>query len=167
MGNSNIGSLPSVALVLGLVMSGFAGCNQQRYQPAEWRVAPRTSSAAVDEKSDENSTAPAAQRFGQLTPWLDSSVLPRDVASTPRWTTLPNRHGNTLPTRNGTTLANRFNTTLPLRNGITLPTGNRLIGNGTTLPNRSGILSPNRSGQTLPSRNGTTLPDRNGMTLPK
>ncbi len=167
MGDSIIGNLPSAALAMGLAMAGFAGCNQQRYQPAEWRAAPRASTTAVDEKLAGDSTMPAAQRFGQLTPWLDSSVLPRDVASTPRWTTLPNRNGITLPTRNGTSLANGLNATLPLRNGMTLPNGNPMIGNGTTLPNRSSNTSPDRRGQTLPSRNGTTLPDRNGMTLPK
>lgn len=134
----------SLAIAAGLMLV-FVGCNQQRYQPAEWKAAPRANSnpsdkdAMADNKSDP-------EKFGQLTPWLDPNVAPggatyRDWQSgaAGSGTTMPLRNGTTMPLRNGMTLPMYNETTLPMRNGITLPERESLPGNsydGTTLPRR-------------------------------
>ena len=160
MANLLIGNLKSAALVVGLATTGFVGCNQQRYEPAEWRAAPRPSSVTIDEKESESLNSTDAQRFGQLTPWFEPSGGVGNSTS-PRWSTLPSRNNTTLPLRNGTTLPGG---TLPLRTGSTLPNRNRST--GTTLPSRTGEKWPYRNGTTLPNKNGNTMPNRNGMTLP-
>ena len=130
-----IGRQGMVFLLPGLLLL-LQGCNQYRYQPADWRV------------TDSSTTLPQRIEGGG-----GGTTLPGRGTTLPgRGTTLPGR-GTTLPAR-GTTLPGR-GTTLPLR-GSTLPM--RGIGGalpGTTLPAGRLLLPPRSRG------NSTTLPGRN------
>ena len=184
------------AVLIVIAMIGpvpLTGCNQPRYQPAEWRAAPRPSSSVAP----DGTSLPDASRFGNLTPWTDPNLPsgadagrfrgPADTLNA-SWGTLPNGVGTTLPMRNfsgGTTLPYRAGTTLPYEAGSTLPPRGYRSGTtlpqipGTTLPLREfrrGIPSFDRPGSTLPlpNRNQSSLPLRNfpnnpissGTTLP-
>lgn len=130
------------AMLLGFAMSPmFAGCNQNRYQPAEWRAAPRSTTLPNDGDAVADSHT-----------FLRGTTLPGRGTTLPSksWTTLPQRESSRLP--GTTTLPERYwlpdeMTTRPWRNGMTsLPSSNP-----TTLPNR-----PWPSGNQVSP--GTTLP---------
>ena len=142
---SSVPSRKSCSAVLFAMLLGISGCNQNRYQPAEWRAAPRSTTLP-----NENDAAADSRgfRFG---------------------TTLPGR-GTTLPRENWTTLPRQGFPRLP--RATTLPERNWLPDEMTTRPWRNGMTSlPHR----LPSSNMTTLPyrtrpggrqDAPGTTLP-
>jgi hypothetical protein len=134
---SSVSSWKSCTAVLFVMLLGFAGCNQNRYQPAEWRAAP-----TLPESGD------AVFRFGTTLPGR-GTTLPSES-----WTTLPQRGFPPLP--GATTLPDRYwlpdeMTTMPWRNGMTTLPQRLPSTNMTTLPYRAW---PGEK-QVLP---GTTLP---------
>lgn len=137
-------SLKSMALTIGLV--ALSGCNQQRYEPAQWRAASRDSTTMPDNSRDESGRTGVNQWLGSTLPGR-GSTLPGRI-----WTTLPQRDWTTMPSRG---------TTLPYR-GTTLPRGNEWNGNRfqmSTLPRRGTTLPEPRWSRTQIPR-GSTLPGR-------
>lgn len=140
----------AVSLSLSFVFSLLAfGCNQNRYQPAEWQQRDSELSRRSELTEDTLSDEEIERRFGTLTPWLDPDarlqaggdrIRPGDRATLPRSSNGVNR--STLPLRGST---------LPLR--------------GSTLPQRSERMSPLR-GSTLPLRNAQPLRQSVSSTLP-
>jgi len=164
------------------------GCNQNRYQPAEWqsRNVPSNSRSEEGNENQENEQL-LLSRFGELTPWLDPrlSTGQRETGPAPTdWTgaTLPGApfRGSTLPDSLPDTLPLRSGSTLPLREGLGRDTRN------STLPLRLDGNVPVRGNSTLPMKredfqfrpdSNRTLPlppvpanrfqnDRRGSTLP-
>ena len=128
------------AAVLFAGLIGLVGCNQNRYQPAEWRAAPRGTTLP---RGDDQ----GANRFGSTLPG-QGTTLPMG-----NWTTLPGR----APWQGATTLPDGYRMpegieTMPWRNGMTtLP---RLpVSDMTTLPLRQWPPKQMLPGTTLPAGN--------------
>jgi len=134
--------VPAVLCVLLVAV----GCENKRYQPAQW------SSTTLPEKVDQSSKS-------------KSSGAGKTLEKPTDWMTMVGKGGGNVK-RRGTSLpvaANRGGTMPARRSGTTMP--ERGVG-GTTLPARAS------SGTTLPARqlgsqNGTTMPARKGTTLPR
>jgi hypothetical protein len=138
---------PELKQLVPVLLLLAIGCNQARYQPAEWKTlenAPVGRSGAVSEEEEREGTDDLMlTRFGQLTPWLDPRLSTGQSAATAPpldWT------GSTLPT--GSFQA------IPDRSSSTLPKGE--------IPGRI----PDSRNSTLPVRNERILPGRTGSTLP-
>ena len=158
--------------LLGLLL--LVGCNQNRYQPADWRNA-QTEQTAANSGADPNQPPASAaidldDEFGELSRWLNGSNQGRTASNLPQRgtgaSTLPGRTGtgsflgSTLPLRSAGTLPLRSSSTLPMRSDSTLP-----LRSGSTLPRRVDPALPLRSGSTLPLRSGSTLPLRSSSPL--
>ena len=139
-------------LTIACVTLALAGCESQRYKPADWRGADNSTltdrGAATEVVSKTNKKE--MKRPESPTNWMDLSgtggeaVAPRAANGT-----LPSRYG-TLPARNGaTSLPRRNGTSLPWRQGTSLPNRYNASTSGTTIPRR-GSYQPS---STLPARN--------------
>ena len=132
--NNFLSTVSATIFLIGVAVIS-SGCNQNRYQPAQWRAAARKTTVPVREE------------------------VPGDL----RWTSLPKTRMGSLPLRSpgGWTLPNRgMGGTLPMRNWSTLPGGRGM----TTLPQRRGRWDIRQNWGTLPNRGGVggmnTLPRR-------
>ena len=157
-----------IPVTLLAIVSVLTGCNQHRYQPAEWRAADRDSTTLPSSNRDTD----AGLAGGSTLPWRGAnsgSTLPWRGSTLPyRGSTLPWR-GSTLPYR-GTTLPGRNWTTLPFRGQDGDNWNNGGWNNGSTLPNR-GRAMQYRSQTTLPSSSQRQQPTWStlrhpGSTLP-
>ena len=127
-----------------------AGCENKRYQPAQWSS---TTLPGKTEPSNKSKSGGAPKTLEKPTDWMTMVGKGGENVK---------RRGTSLPTatnRGGTMPVRGLGTSLPARGiggmrGTSLPA--RAI-NGTTLPARQ---LGYQSGTTMPSRKGTTLPRR-------
>jgi len=145
-------------LTFACVGLAFAGCESQRYKPADWRAANNSTLA------DRGASVDVA------TVTKDKKNLERPESPT-NWMALSGTGGEAAAKRtsNGT-LPARSGTSLPRRQGTSLP--QRGYGSGTSLPNRQNRYNTSAEGTTIPQRgryqSGSTLPARtSGSTLPR
>lgn len=142
-------TLLAVPVVL-CVLVVAAGCENKRYQPAEWNS---TTLPGEMDQSKKAKSGGAPSELDKPTDWM---------TMVGKGGTNVKRRGTSLPTasnRGGTMPVRRSGTSLPARQmtgmrGTSLPAR---ASNGTTLPARQQRY---QSGTTMPVRNGTTLPRR-------
>ena len=128
-----------VKLMIAVTLSWLpliVGCNQNRYQPAEWR----TYSTNTTLPNGEPTTLPRSDwgtlpgRLGTTLPARSLTTLPGGMTTLPAgMTTLPYSDLTSLPRRGMTTLPTNSSTTLPRR----VPWNRRHaapFGDATTLP---------------------------------
>lgn len=140
-------------LVVPVVLSVLVvatGCENKRYQPAEWNS---TTLPGETDQSNKTKSGGARKTLEKPTDWMTMVGKGGENVK---------RRGTSLPVasnRGGTMPARRSGTSLPARGiggmrGTSLPAR---ASNGTTLPARQQRY---QSGTTMPARNGTTLPRR-------
>jgi len=137
-------------LVMPVVLSvlvAAVGCENKRYQPAEWSS---TTLPAKEDRSNKVKSGGSSKSLEKPTDWMTMVGKGGENVK---------RRGTSLPSaayRGGTMPARRLGTSLPARGvgGTTLPA--RGI-DGTTLPARQPRY---QSETTMPARKGTTLPRR-------
>ena len=126
------------------------GCENKRYQPAEWNS---TTLPGKTDQSNKAESSGAAKTLEKPTDWMTMVGKGGENVK---------RRGTSLPTatnRGGTMPVRRLGTSLPARGiggmqGTSLPAR---ASNGTTLPLRQQRY---QSGTTMPARKRTTLPRR-------
>lgn len=132
------------------VFMAATGCENKRYQPAQWSS---TTLPGKLEQSTKSTSDGVGKTLEKPTDWMTMVGKGGENVK---------RRGTSLPTaanRGGTMPARRSGTSLPARGiggmrGTSLPAR---ASNGTTLP--AGQFG-SQSGTTMPARKGTTLPKR-------
>ncbi len=145
-------SFPSSIIPVAFCVLVLAvGCENKRYQPAQWKSTTLPGEVEQSNKTASGGSAGAASKeLERPTDWM--TMVGKGGENVKRRSTslpLANHRGGTLPAR-------RLGTSLPARGmgGTSLPA--RSI-DGTTLPAGQ---SPYQSGTTMPARKATTLPMR-------